>query len=281
MAGTVLRDLHAVRRSARRRALGKIGMIGGSGFDDPDFLDDIQTVKIGTPFGPVSADPIKGRIGNSQVVIISRHGSGHRIRPTAVNFRANVWAMKEMGVTHIIATTACGSLREEIEPGHLVFPDQFIDRTTSRESTFHQGDQVAHIAMADPFCERLRNVLIETAQSEGIIHHEKGTVVTIEGPRFSTRAESRMFRMWGGDIINMSTVPEVVLAREAGICYATAAMSTDYDCWHESEEPVTWEMIVATMNKNVENVKKILFKALGRIDYEDCACRSAIETALV
>jgi 5'-methylthioadenosine phosphorylase len=186
-----------------------------------------------------------------------------------------------MGVTHIIGTTACGSLREEIEPGHLVFPDQFIDRTRERKSTFYEGDQVVHISMADPFCERLRQILIHTAVEEGIPHHATGTVVTIEGPRFSTRAESRMFRMWGGDIINMSTVPEAVLAREAGICYAVVAMSTDYDAWHHSEEPVTWEMIAATMAKNVESVKRIFFKALPKISYEDCACRTAIETASV
>jgi 5'-methylthioadenosine phosphorylase len=189
--------------------------------------------------------------------------------------------MKDEGVTHIIATTACGSLREEIQPGHLVFPDQFIDQTRTRQSTFHEGDQVVHIAVADPFCERLRQVLIDTARSEGITHHPTGTIVTIEGPRFSTRAESRMFRTLGGDVINMSTVPEAVLAREAGICYAVVAMSTDYDAWHESEAPVDWEMIATTMKKNVENVKKIFFSALPRIAYHDCDCRKAIERATV
>ncbi len=259
----------------------KIGMIGGSGFDDPDFLSDVKTVKTGTPFGSLSADPIVGTSSGMELVIIPRHGKGHRIRPSAVNYRANIWAMKELGVTHIIATTACGSLKEEIEPGHLVFPDQFIDRTTSRKSTFYEGDQVVHIAVADPFCERLRAILIQTATDQGIVHHPQGTTVTIEGPRFSTRAESRMFRLWGGDIINMSTVPEAVLAREAGICYATIAMSTDYDSWHRSEEPVTWEMIVSTMKKNVENVKRIFFGALPRITYEDCTCRTAILNATV
>ena len=259
----------------------KIGMIGGSGFDDPDFLTDVTRKKMGTPFGSVSADPLIGRADGVEVVLIPRHGHGHRIRPSAVNYRANVWAMKELGVTHIIATTACGSLREEIEPGHLVIPDQFIDRTRMRKSTFYEGDQVVHIAMADPFCEQLRNILATTAKEENIAHHPTGTVVTIEGPRFSTRAESRMFRILGGDIINMSTVPEVVLAREAGICYAVVAMSTDYDAWHESEEPVTWEMIVNTMKKNVENVKKIFFKALPKVNYENCDCRTAIENALV
>lgn len=259
----------------------KIGMIGGSGFDDPSFLTDVKTFKKGTPFGAVSSDLIVGRAGDVEVVLLPRHGRGHRIMPSKVNYRANIWAMKEMGVTHLIATTACGSLREQIEPGHLVFPDQFIDRTNGRKSTFYEGDQVVHISMAEPFCERLRQILVETARVAGIAHHPKGTVVTIQGPRFSSRAESQMFRMWGGDIINMSTVPEVVLAREAGICYAAAAMSTDYDCWHHTEEPVTWEMIVATMTKNVENVKKIFFEALPRIAYEECSCRTSIQNAMV
>jgi len=256
-------------------------MIGGSGFDDPDFLTDVKTLKKGTPFGPLSTDLVIGNVSDTEVVLMVRHGKGHRIRPSAVNYRANLWAMKELGVTHIIATTACGSLREEIQPGHLVFPDQFIDWTKQRPSTFHEGDQVVHISVADPFCERLRGILIETAKAEGIAHHERGTVVTIEGPRFSTRAESHMFRLIGGDIINMSTVPEAVLAREAGLCYAVAAMSTDYDAWHHSEEPVTWEMIATVMARNVKNVKKIFFGALTRITYEDCTCRTAIDTAAV
>ncbi len=259
----------------------RVGMIGGSGFDDPDFLSDVKRLKIGTPFGPLSDNIITGKIKGIEISILLRHGPGHRIPPAAVNYRANIWAMKEIGVTHIIATTACGSLREEIEPGHLVFPDQFIDRTVSRKSSFYEGDQVVHIGMADPFCECLRSLLIETAQRENIVHHKTGTVVTIEGPRFSTRAESKMFRMWGADIINMSTVPEAVLAREAGICYAVAAMSTDYDAWHHSEEPVTWEMIANVMKSNVENVKKIFFETLPRIDYDDCTCQTAINSALV
>ncbi len=168
--------------------MAKIGMIGGSGFDDPDFLTDVKLLKKGTPYGPLSHDLMIGKAGGIEVVILLRHGKGHRIRPSAVNYRANVWALKDVGVTHIIATTACGSLREEIEPGHLVFPDQFIDRTTSRKSTFYEGDQVVHIAMADPFCERLRQILNDTAQAENVRHHGTGTVVTIEGPRFSTRA---------------------------------------------------------------------------------------------
>ena len=160
----------------------KIGMIGGSGFDDPDFLSDVTTIKMGTPFGHLSADLMTGKARGIEVVLLSRHGRGHRIHPAAVNYRANLWAMKEVGITHIIATTACGSLKEEIEPGHLVFPDQFIDMTRNRQSTFHVGDQVVHISVADPFCERLRQILISTAVQQKVPHHQRGTVVTIEGP---------------------------------------------------------------------------------------------------
>jgi len=259
----------------------KIGMIGGSGFDDPDFLTDVRIVKKGTPFGALSHDLVIGKAGDVEVVLMLRHGRGHRIRPSAVNYRANIWAMKDLGVTHIIATTACGSLREEIYPGHLVFPDQFIDFTRTRRSTFHEGDQVVHIGMGDPFCAKLRDLLIQTATRLDIAHHATGTVVTIEGPRFSTRAESRMFRILGADVVNMSTVPEVVLAREAGICYAVAAMSTDYDAWHHSEEPVTWDVIAETMANNVDHVKRIFFETVRAIDYEECSCRTAVDAATV
>jgi 5'-methylthioadenosine phosphorylase len=259
----------------------KVGFIGGSGFDDPNFVSNTRVVKKGTPFGALSSDLVTGTIGGVDAVFLFRHGHGHRIMPSAVNYRANVWAMKDEGVTHLIAATACGSLREEIRPGHLVFPDQFIDMTRGRKSTFHEGDQVVHIGMADPFCERLRAALIQSAAQLGVTHHASGTVVTIEGPRFSTRAESRMFRMLGADIVNMSTVPEVVLAREAGMCYATVAMSTDYDAWRRSEAPVTWDMIVKTMNENVENVKKVFFDVVGRLSEWDCECGKALDTAVV
>ncbi len=259
----------------------KIALIGGSGFDDPDIIRDVRQVKMGTPYGSLSSDISIGRIGSTEIALINRHGKGHRIAPSLINNRANIWALKEIGVKHIIATTACGSLREEIEPGHIVFPDQFLDWTRGRKSTFFEGDQVAHISMADPFCEKLRQVLMEVASELGIRHHKSATVVTIEGPRFSSRAESRMFRTLGADIVNMSTVPEVVLAREAGICYASIAMSTDYDSWHVSEAPVTWEMIVATMKTNVESVKQIFFNSIGRIEYENCSCWTAIDSALV
>jgi 5'-methylthioadenosine phosphorylase len=259
----------------------KVGIIGGSGFDDPRLIDNIKRIKKHTPYGATSDLILVGSYQEKELVIIARHGEGHRIAPSHVNFQANIWAMKDLGVTHILATTAVGSLRENIKPGHLVFPDQFIDRTNKRKSTFFEGHEVCHIAMADPFCHKLRDKLFRAAQKLGLEYHSKGTIVTIEGPRFSTRAESQMFRQWGADVINMSTVPEVVLAREAGICYATIAMSTDYDCWHESEGPVTWEMIAQVMNKNVENVKKLLFEVIPKIDYSECECREAIKQAMV
>lgn len=252
----------------------KIGIIGGTGFGNPDFLEASEKVKVHTPYGAPSSMPVTGQCGGAAMVTLARHGEGHTIAPSLVNFRANIWAMKHLGVTHIIAVTAVGSLREEIEPGHIVFPDQFIDRTTRRAATFFEGQEVCHIPMAEPFCQQLRALLAETAAGLGLEHHTQGTVITIEGPRFSTRAESRMFRAWGADIINMSTVPEVVLAREAGICYATAAMSTDYDCWHESEEPVSWELIQKTMHSNTANMKKLLLAAIAKVRHTDCACRN-------
>ncbi len=184
-------------------------------------------------------------------------------------------------MTHIIATTACGSLKSEIKPGDFVILDQFVDRTTKRSQTFYEGHEVSHIPMAEPFCSNLRYLLKGSAEELGLSFHEKGTCVTIEGPRFSSKAESNMFRNWGCDIVNMTTVPEVVLAREAGICYAAIAMATDYDCWHESEEPVTIEMILNIMKKNSENVKKLILSTIEKIKYEDCKCRHFIEEAVI
>lgn len=257
----------------------KVGIIGGTGFGSPDILKDIDRVKVHTPYGAPSDIVTTGKLEGVDIVTIPRHGENHSIYPSRVNFRANIWVMKELGVTHIFAVTAVGSLREEIEPDHLVFPDQFIDRTAIRKSTFFEGHEVCHIPMADPFCERLRQLLGEVATQLSLKHHKQATVITIEGPRFSTRAESKMYRLWGADVINMSTVPEVVLAREAGICYATIAMSTDYDCWHEAEEPVTWELIEKTMNKNVENVQRLITAAISGIDFVECSCKEAVKAS--
>jgi len=250
----------------------KIGIIGGSGLDDPQLLKNKKEKKVKTPYGSPSSALTFGKIDGTDVVILARHGKKHSIYPTGVNFRANISALKKEGCTHILATTAVGSLREKIKPGDLVFVDQFIDFTKHRNLTFHDK-KVVHTPMAEPFCADLRKLLVSSAKELKLRHHNAGTVITIEGPRFSTKAESHMFRMFGADVINMSTVPEVILAREAGICYQSIAMSTDYDCWKEGEEPVTWEMILKIMHQNSENVKKLLVRTISKIKSTDCDCK--------
>jgi 5'-methylthioadenosine phosphorylase len=248
----------------------KVGIIGGSGLDDPQILKNAQDVEVNTPYGQPSSVLTCGAIAGVDVAILARHGKDHSIIPGKVNFRANISALKEYGCTHILAATAVGSLREEIEPGHLVFPDQFIDFTRKRETTFFDQDTVVHTPMAEPFCPNLRELLAASAAETGISHHVDKTVITIEGPRFSTKAESHMFRSWKADVINMSTVPEVNLARESKIHYASVAMSTDYDCWREGEESVTFEMILATMKKNADTVIKLFLNVIPKIkEYED------------
>lgn len=259
----------------------KIGIIAGSGIDDKLNMTDVKRVKAHTPYGAVSDLLILGKINGKECVGIPRHGAHHSLMPSLVNYRANIWALKDQGVTHIIALSACGSLREKIEPGHLVFPDQFIDRTTRRAQTFYEGQRVAHIGMAEPFCPKLRGLFAATAAKLKYPHHAGATVITIEGPRFSTRAESRMFRAWGADIINMSTVPEVVLAREAGMCYAVIAMSSDYDAWHISKETVTVDLILRTMSANVEKVNRIIPLVMDQITAWPCDCHEAWKQALL
>ena len=250
----------------------KIGIIGGSGMDDPKLMKGAREKSVRTPYGKPSSPLIVGKLGGVDAVVLARHGKGHSIYPTGVNYRANIHALKREGCTHILATTAVGSLREKIRPGDLVFVDQFIDFTRHRVLTFHD-EKVIHTPMAEPFCAQLRAQLAGAARALKLRHHRAGTVVTIEGPRFSTRAESHMFRLLGADVINMSTVPEVTLAREAGICYQSIAMSTDYDCWKEGEEPVTWEMIVSIMRQNADNVKRLLLETIARIPASaGCGC---------
>jgi len=242
----------------------KIGIIGGSGLDDPDLLQDARDIEVETKFGKPSSPLKSGKIGGTEAVLLARHGRHHQYSPTQVNNRANIRALKEAGVTHILATTACGSLRQEIERGHLVVIDQFIDFTRFRKNTFFDSfdDCPHHTAMAHPFDAELRKKLYDQAVALGLQVHPKGCVVTIEGPRFSTVAESKMFRLWGADVINMSTAPEAMLACEAEIPYAAVAMSTDYDCWKEDEAPVTWGEILAVFTKNSDNVKKLLLKVI-------------------
>ncbi|MDP6670646.1 MAG: S-methyl-5'-thioadenosine phosphorylase [archaeon] len=248
-----------------------IGIIGGSGLDNPDILKNAKDLEVETPYGKPSSALKIGEIGGKKVCMIARHGREHKIPPTQVNFRANIQALKDQGVSHILATTACGSLRKEIERGDLVILDQFIDFTRHRKITYYEefpagGENAKHTAMPDPFSEEMRKVLIETAKELKIKFHEKGTVITIEGPRFSTRAESKMFRIWGADVINMSVAPEAILSNEAGIPYAAVAMSTDYDSWAENEATVTWEEILETFSKNVDNIKKLFVEAIAKID---------------
>ena len=245
----------------------KVGIIGGSGLDDPDILEQQQQIEVETPYGNPSSPLAAGKINGVDVILIARHGRQHQFSPTGVNYRANIQALKDQGVTHILATTACGSLRGKIGRGDFVIVDQFIDFTKHRKTTFFDSFEqgAKHTGMADPFDEKLRSALYETAVELGLSVHNGGTVVTIEGPRFSTRAESRMFRIWGADVINMSIAPEAALANEAGIPYAAVAMSTDYDCWKEDEDPVSWDEILAVFNQNADSVKNLLIKVIPKI----------------
>ena len=258
----------------------EIGIIGGSGFRDPKLLRNIKELKIHTSYGSPSDVITVGELEGRRVAFLPRHGRKHTIRPTAVNSRANIYALKKLGVQRILAPSTVGSLREDYKPGDVVFVDQFIDRTTRRESSFYTRKQVCHISVAEPMCPELRRVLIETAANLRIGCHDTGTYVCIEGPRFSTKAESRMHRSWGADIVGMTLVPECVLAREAEICYSCVATVTDYDVW--KDEPVNAQKVEATISKNLEKVKKILVEAVSRIpEQRGCDCASALKCALV
>ena len=245
-----------------------IGIIGGSGLDNPDILsnpsDEVVSTSLGRPSSPLK----RGSIDGVQVVLLARHGREHTIPPSQVNYRANILALKQAGCTHIVATTAVGSLREEINRGDLVIIDQFIDFTKQRKMSFHESFEPhnpVHASMADPYDSRLREILINECKALKYPFHGKGTVVTIEGPRFSTRAESFMFRAWGADIINMSVATETALANEAGLPYAAVAMSTDYDCWRSSDEPVTWEAVLKVFTENAARVTTLLRAVIPRI----------------
>ncbi|HNW89815.1 MAG TPA: S-methyl-5'-thioadenosine phosphorylase [Bacteroidales bacterium] len=246
----------------------KIAIIGGSGLEKLDIYKNPTEHVIETPYGTPSSVLVEGTISDVSVVFLSRHGKEHTIPPTHVNNRANIHALKELGCTHIIATTACGSLREEIGRGDMVVLDQFIDFTRFRKNTFYdkfEPHMPVHTGMARPFSEELRNIIINEASSLNLHVHPKGTVITIEGPRFSTRAESNMFRLWGADVINMSTAPECMLANEAGIPYVAVALSTDYDCWKTDEEAVSWEAVLEVFQKNVLNVTRLLLQVIERL----------------
>ena len=249
--------------------MSKIGIIGGSGLDNPDLLQDPRDVEVDTVYGAPSAPLKEGTIEGRKVVLLARHGREHTIPPTFVNYRANIQALKGAGCSCILATTACGSLRQEIDRGHLVILDQFIDFTRRRPVSFYETFEphgAMHTAMADPFDKELRGHFNAACDTLGLTHHKSGTVITIEGSRFSTRAESNMFRMWGADVINMSVAPECILANEAGLPYAAVAMSTDYDCWKTDEDPVTWDEILEVFQGNVEKVTSLLVEVIKNMD---------------
>jgi 5'-methylthioadenosine phosphorylase len=248
----------------------KIGIIGGSGLENPEILENFKTKEVETPFGKPSSPLMMGKLGNIDVFIISRHGLKHEIPPTEVNNRANVFALKNEGCKYILATTAVGSLRQEIKRGDFVILDQFIDFTKQRKLSFFDKFEFGpiHTPMADPFSDILREKLIESCEKLKFHVHKKGTVITIEGPRFSTKAESNLFRQWGGDVINMSISPEAILANEGEVPYAVIAMATDYDSWKEDEEPVTWDVIKKTMKDNSDRVKKVLLETINSFSRE-------------
>ncbi len=255
-----------------------VGVIGGSGLYEIEGMTDVSSVCIETPFGEPSDEYITGTLDGVKMVFLPRHGRGHKLLPSEINYRANIYGMKKLGVDSIISVSAVGSMKKEIEPGHIVIVDQFFDRTKSRISTFFGDGIVGHVEFADPVCPNLSDVMYGAAKKAGATVHKGGTYVCIEGPQFSTRAESNIYRTWGVDVIGMTNIPEAKLAREAEICYSTVALSTDYDCWHTEEEDVTIEMILETLRSNVEMAKEIIRNAAPAIAAErTCKCPGAMQ----
>ena len=257
----------------------EIAIIGGTGIYNTEIISNNQTLDLETPYGKTSDSLTIGEFNGKNIVFLPRHGKKHSVPPHKINFRANIWALKEIGVKRIIAPCAVGSLRENMEPGHIAIPDQFIDRTKDRESTFYDQGTVAHISTADPFCPELRNLAISAGKKLDYDIHEKATQVCIEGPRFSTRAESNMFRNWGADTINMTLFPECVLARESQICYVAIATITDYDVW--AETAVSHHEVLKTLEKNVEKTSSIIQNIIPQInDDRNCLCANALDGAI-
>ncbi len=260
----------------------KIGVIGGSGVYQIEDLQSVQEVEIDTPYGMPSDKIIIGILSGQRVAFLARHGSGHFISPTEINARANIYAMKTLGVEFLIAISACGSLKENLAPRHIVIPDQLFDHTKKRSYSFFGDGLIAHISFAEPFCPELSSLLAMAVAQTGAIVHPGGTYIAIEGPRFSTRAESNVFRSWGMDIIGMTAVPEAILAREAEMCYAMMAHVTDYDCWHETEKAVNVQMLIENLAANAEVSKKALTYLIPMIsESRKCACQDALSTALI
>ena len=259
-----------------------IGVIGGSGLYEMEGLTELQEVRLSTPFGDPSDVYLVGRLGDAKLVFLPRHGRGHRILPHEINFRANLHGMKQLGVEWILSVSAVGSMKAEIRPGDIVIVDQFIDRTKGRQASFFGEGVAGHVTFADPICNDLAAHVYEGAKAAGASVHKGGTYVVIEGPAFSTRAESRVYRSWGVDVIGMTNLPEAKLAREAEICYSTIALSTDYDCWHETEEDVSVEAVMAIVRQNVSLAKRIVKEAAARIpSARTCSCTHASQFAVM
>lgn len=268
-------------RSART-AHADIGIIGGSGLYDIEGLQQIKQVRIRTPFGSPSDVVVLGDLDGVQMAFLSRHGRGHRFNPSEINYRANIFALKSLGVRRVISVSAVGSLKESLKPGDVVLPDQFIDLTKRRISTFFEGGIVAHVAFGEPVCASLGASLFTAARSVDATVHQGGTYVCMEGPVFSTKAESHLYRQWGASVIGMTNLPEAKLAREAELCYATLALVTDYDCWHETEEAVTVDAILETLHQNVALAKRLLRAAVkSAASAMDCGCQQALQHAIV
>jgi len=259
-----------------------VGVIGGSGLYDIDGLSGVEEVKLATPFGDPSDAFITGMLGEVSMVFLPRHGRGHRLSPTEINSRANIWGMKKLGVSRIISASAVGSMREDIVPGDFVLIDQFFDRTRHRPDTFFEKGVVAHVAFADPICEELRRLLLEAAKEVDVKVHDGGTYINMEGPQFSTRAESNIYRSWGVDVIGMTNLQEARLAREAEICYATVAMATDYDCWHVGHDAVTVEAVIQIMHENVGHARELVRVAAPLVaKMGPTPCESALRNAIM
>ncbi|GAC1436458.1 MAG: S-methyl-5'-thioadenosine phosphorylase [Chloroflexota bacterium] len=259
----------------------RVGVIGGSGLYAMEELRDVREIRVSTPYGDPSDAITLGTLEGVRVAFLPRHGKGHPILPSEINARANIYALKSLGVEFLIAASAVGSMREEIEPTHMVVPDQIIDRTKGRPSTFFGGGIVGHIPFADPFCSQLSPLVADACAAAGATIHRGGTYLCMEGPQFSTRAESLLYRSWGVSIIGMTGLPEAKLAREAELCFATLALATDYDCWHDAHESVTAELVMKTVASNVATVRRALLALLKTIPYErSCGCRDALAHAI-
>jgi 5'-methylthioadenosine phosphorylase len=259
-----------------------VGVIGGSGLYQMSEIEGVRAVEVKTPFGKPSDRLIRGRLGNVELIFLPRHGRGHRWLPSEINFRANIFALKKLGVERIISVSAVGSLREEIAPGHLVVPNQFIDRTTRRPSTFFGRGLVAHVSFADPVCKELSSILVDAARAEGAEVHAAGTYVCMEGPQFSTRAESHLYRNWGAHVIGMTNLQEAKLAREAEICFGTLALATDYDCWNEEAGDVEIDHVLTVLKHNVELAQRTIRRAVAQLSAaRSCVCASALKDAII